>query len=169
MRNLLLVLALTPFITGSVKSGAWKITPQNDEFGDKTNHVALTMLSQGSFSNTATIGSPLVVVVAIMKSGNVIILLLEYERQLVHPCCHYKNIYYIRVKRADGAKRNFKATGYSNTPGLFINNSLAFINYLKRAPGKSIKVYMQHHSSSYLFPITVRGFTRIYNRFKRRR
>ena len=165
----MLVLALTPFITGSVKSGAWKITPQNDEFGDKTGSTALTILSQGSFSNTATTQGRLSVNVGILKNGIVIFRLWEYGKHPVWPCCQHKNIYYIRVKRTDGAKRIFRGTGVRDIAAIFLDNSPAFINYLKSAPGKSIKVYMQHHSSSYLFPITVRGFTRIYNRFKRRR
>ena len=167
---LLILLPLINPIVGYGKAEKWKIVNLTDKFGDKTKKVRLASHSQGSFSNSATTGSKLKVITMLDSDGTVGFMLIEYGWSKMTACCDsYGNTYYVSAKTARGVKKDFRATVYTHDWFVGINQKKQFIQFLKRAPGETVKVHISNgRGSTYLFPIRVRGFTRAYNIFKKR-
>ena len=80
MKKLLLLFVLPIFINAqSLSYDAWEKVETVDDFGDKTGEYVLRTFSNGSFSNSATVGSKLLVKYS-DYGGSSILTLFEYER-----------------------------------------------------------------------------------------
>lgn len=144
--------------------GVWEKSPINDKFGDPTGNYVIRCFVQGTFSNTATIGSDLIVKVVLWPDGDGTIELYEYGRSPATICRGCTGL--ISVKMPDGSEEYVPVLSGS-TGTLILNGKRskqkALIEALQRQTGevrvniKGSQFYQSYDRSTYNFKIQCMG------------
>lgn len=136
----------------------WETINYVDEFGDETGESAIRLLCKGTFSNSATTNSDLIVKFILdKKSEYIAISLYEYGSSPEASMGYDSSFGNITVKLEDGTKKTFK-TFAPKSGGLFFTKGSYndFIKFL--TTNSNFKVYIgksdfENNGSSYLFEV----------------
>lgn len=136
-------------------SDIWTIKYYVDEFGAETDHEYLTFneLISGTFSNTATTNSDLLVSFLIDKTDDTIaIKLFEYGTNCVKSSFTDYNIV---MKDSSGEKINFPGKIFNNGDRIFVGGDFTILLDAFRT-GEDIDFYIEesdHPTTNYLFTV----------------
>lgn len=141
--------------------GTWEKAPTHDEFGDPTGNYVIRYFAMGTFSNTATVGSDLMVRLVLWEDGDASFELFEYGSS-PGIICSRGCTGVIAVKMPDGSEESIPV--YTGSTGMIILNGKkvkqrAFIDALRDQSGEvrvSIKgssFYQSYDRSAYNFKI----------------
>ena len=144
--------------------GVWEKAQTNDKFGDPTGEYVTRYFAQGTFSNTATVGSELIAKVILWPDGDASIELYEYGRSPATICRGCTGL--ISVKMPDGSEEYVPVL--SGSSGMLILNGKrvkqkAFIEALRNQTGevrvniKGSQFYQSYDRSIYNFRIQCMG------------
>jgi hypothetical protein len=145
--------------------GFWVKTQTQDEFGDLTGNYVTSYFSQGTFSNTATLGSELTARVVLWPDGDATIDLFEYTSSKAVICsrgCAGS----ISVKLPDGAEETYPV--WSSSSGTILINSKKpkakeLITLLRNSTGeitiliRGVNFLQSYDRSSYRFKVQGMG------------
>lgn len=158
MRNLInvLLLVLPMAASSQIVYDTWTEKPINDEFGDPTGETAFVYFAEGQFSNSATMGSELIVKV-VDYGTSIQMTLFEYGR-LPSNFCHDGCLGQVSVKASDGAVNRFKVYEYTDGT-IVINDTRDLYDVIKNGTGEELKFviresdFSKYGSSRYQFTI----------------
>jgi len=144
----------------------WILKHYVDEFGDDTNEKYVSYVGLGTFSNTATTDSDLIVYVMVDRE-DVSIKLLEYGNSLVNNSYSHGIRYDIITKDESGNK--FPCSGYMNAENgdriyLSDNTKGHFLNHMKTS-SEDLRFHIvesDRPSTYYDFTISPSNFKEIY-------
>ena len=103
------------------EKGNWLVKYFVDDFGDPTSsgYISNNEILKGTFSNSATTNSELLLYFIISDSANVAIKLFEYGRNEVN--AYSTNYYSVKVKNSNGEVSTFSGTIYENGDRLYVD------------------------------------------------
>jgi len=145
--------------------GVWEKAQTNDEFGDPSGEYVTRYFAQGTFSNTATVGSELIAKVVLWPDGDASIDLYEYGRSKGVICSRGCSGT-ILVKMPDGSEENIPV--YAGSGGMIIIKGSkvkqkAFLDALRNQTGevrvviRGTSFYQSYDRSTYNFKIQCMG------------
>ncbi len=153
-KKILLLLIFFPCLANAQYNfKTWQTIPLVDEFGDETGQKTKAIFGQGTFSNSATSNSELIVK-AIDYNVDILIELYEYGNG---PAVTYNDITgFIKVKRANGDIEDYEF--YGSEEGLYFDTTKPFGLLMKSGKKEELKIVLDESEfsrsrSKYLFTI----------------
>lgn len=135
----------------------WGEVQVTDEFGDPTGESVSRAFFEGSFSNSATSNSSLIV--KMVDYGDAIIMeLYEYSRAPGARMCYDGCFGLISVKHENGEVKNYRAFA-PKSGGLYFNDKTKFYELINNGNNETLKLVIResnfddYGSSSYIFEI----------------
>lgn len=148
----------------------WKLKHYVDEFGDETSAEYINYVGKGTFSNTATKDSLLVVSILVDTNSGIAIKLYEYGDNVVQNSYSSRRKYKVNVKTPGGGKKSFE--GYmksSSGDRIFMSNDSLLFEFKHVSP-TNMKNKMKFHivdndrpTTYYDFEVDVSGFSEAYS------
>jgi hypothetical protein len=140
------------------QSSDWKIVNVTDNFGDTTGEKGIINLCKGTFDNSATQGSNLIVKLCVFKDSVILIELYEYESLLASFDTHQLN-QTISIKLNDGTLTDAKIYGnYTGTLSNGIYDIHRDLYKLLLSQKDPFKCMIRMIGSVYNFTINPEGF-----------
>lgn len=144
---------------------SWKTASYVDEFNQDTDDKYIYTIAYGTFSNSATTNSSLMVQF-FMDVDDICIKMWEYSKYVVKGSSS-SEYYYATILDDAGVKHSFTTTLYKNGDRLFFKDAdrSKVINLLKN--NDSVKIYIESSKytiSKYLFTVNCKGFYESYNK-----
>ena len=165
LKSLLIILiTLTTFQT----SAQWTKAYYVDDFGDKTEQAYLGYIAEGIFSNSATNGSRLKVLVVVDKGRSLRFKVFEYGNNPANFSPDHITVKTKSILNGEPQVLEFRA----NQSGANVylkkvekDGMEDFIELLKKSTSISVmfRETSKYSSSSYVFKIDATGFTKAYN------
>ena len=149
------------------KFGIFEVGYYVDEFDQPTNegYVSNTTLIGGTFSNSATTDSQLLVKV-LVDSENITFFLYEYGRsQVKNNSSRYVDEYKITMKTADGTKHSMTGTVYCGGDRLHIDQRYEEKVLEALKSGENVSFYIvesEYTTTTYLFTVPTSDFAEEY-------
>lgn len=154
-------------LESSKDKSKWELDYYVDEFGDKTNEKYVKSTVIGSFSNTATDDS-LLVVYMMIDSNYIAFKLYEYGDNLVKNSYSNSVSYAISTKNNDGEKKSFSGEMRAESGDRVIINTYSndrFIGMLKNSEKiKFVVINEDRPSSVYNFELDCTGLDECYDK-----
>lgn len=146
----------------------WQLKYYVDEFGDNTNEKYACYVEYGTFSNTATNDSNLIVYIMV-DSDDVAIQLYEYGSNIVKNSYSHRREYNITTKDESGNKipfSGFMASGSGDRIYLSDNGKGHFLNHMKKST-ENLRFHIvesDNPTTYYDFTVSPSGFKDVYNK-----
>jgi hypothetical protein len=153
----MLMLAAMTSVSAQTQMNEWIEVPVVDEFGDDTGAAADIYISEGTFSNSATSGSDLLVRVS-NQNGSYFIELFEYGTQPSAALTLSSAYGDIRVKRESGEVETYRGFA-SKSGGIYFADDSKLANLLDQSSGEKLRVvvdeddFSDYGSSRYVFTV----------------
>ena len=157
--------------TAADVKGLWSVNYYVDDFQQPTEEWYITNETSftGTFSNSATTNSKLLVQVAVDEfegeGKRVAFFLYEYGRnQVKNSSTNYVDEYTITMRGADGTDTSLSGTVYCGGDRLFIDDKYVdtVLNAMKGEGTLSFNIVEEHTSTSYLFSMETDNFGSLY-------
>jgi hypothetical protein len=165
MKKVLLVLgmvALTFSMNAQLNYNKWETAQTTDEFGDNTGESVDRFFVKGTFNNSATYGSELIVKL-VDYGDSAMLSLYEYGSAPAASIDYSSNFGFINVKRADGTIEKYN-TFAPKSGGIYFNkeNYTAFSALINNGQNETVKVIINgddlggRSSTKYIFTLLTR-------------
>ena len=161
MKKLFLMMGLAAISAigfGQLNYDVWETVEIVDEFGDSTGESVIRTFAKGTFSNSATANSDLIVKVVDYGDG-IAFDLYEYSSPPAAKLCYDGCFGNISIKRANGDIETYEVFA-PKSGGIYVSDErVDFTNVLKNSNGETIKVvikqssFSKYGSSSYKFDL----------------
>ncbi len=153
-------------VSESSAGNSWKVKNYVDEFNDPTDEKYISYVGVGTFSNTATTDSTLVL--SVLYDGSLYVKLYEYGSSLVTNSYSHSVEYTVMVKDEDGQKSEYEGTMYSDSGDRVKIWGSELIEKFKS--NKTLKFHIVNNdrpTTTYDFTIDTSGFKEVYEEYKK--
>ena len=164
MRKLLLIafviLGIANAQAQDIKLGKWELGETTDEFGDPTGAKFIYYFSiEAEFSNSATTGSELMVMFRVEADGTIVLLLAEYNNNIVKAYSDTK--YLVKIKDENGELHQTTLRMREGSQYIFDDGVIYELLRTKQKLKFYIKEVTDGYPATYKFGVNTENFNQL--------